>query len=130
MAKARVLIVEDDVDSNEALRLLLVTEGYEVYAAFNAQQAVALAAEHVPNLAFIDIGLPVLSGIDLLRALRAMNRLQQCRYVALTGYDASSLAEEARVAGFERLLLKPVGSETVLRTAIALIGDSEKDGTL
>lgn len=129
MAKARVLIVEDDVDSNEALRLLLVTEDYEVYAAFNAQQAVALAAEHIPNLAFIDIGLPAFSGIDLLRALRAMHHLQQCRYVALTGYDAPSLAEEARVAGFERFLLKPVASETLLRTASALLGDFAKGGS-
>lgn len=120
MAVARVLIVEDDPDSNEALRLLLEEAGYDVRVAFSAQEAAAAAAEHVPDVALIDIGLPGLDGIDLLIALRSVQKLRRCRYIALTGYAALGLPERAREAGFDRFLLKPVGSETVLRTVTAL----------
>lgn len=122
MRPVTVLLVEDDPDSNEALRLLLQLEGYDVASVFNAQDAVASVAERVPDVAIIDIGLPAFSGVDLLLALRAMHKLSACKYIALTGYAATGLAEQARGAGFDRFLLKPVGSETVLRTLTSLVG--------
>jgi len=119
MGTLRILIVEDDPDSNEVLRLLLEAANYEVRTAFSARAAIELATEHAPDLAFIDIGLPELDGFALLAVLRAQRELRQTKFVAITGYDLRMLPSSP-TGGFDHYLLKPVGPEAILGAVSAL----------
>jgi len=114
-----ILIVEDDPDSNEALRLMLEAVNYEVRAALSARVAIELATAHPPDLAFIDIGLPGLDGFELLTLLRSRRELMDTKFVAMTGYDFR-LLPSAQVAGFDHYMLKPFGADAILNAVSTL----------
>ncbi len=88
--------------ASEFLRSL----GYDVAIAFNGLRALELAETFKPEIAILDIGLPVMDGYELVRTLK--ERDGECRYLALTGYGQREDIERASAAGFERLLVKPV----------------------
>lgn len=102
----RVLIVDDNHDSAELLALVLERQGHETRVAYDAQQAIAMALQFRPNLAFLDIGLPGMDGYGLLDVLRDTPELAGCKFVAVTGYEDVSRVPGTR--GFDGHLLKPI----------------------
>jgi signal transduction histidine kinase/ActR/RegA family two-component response regulator len=103
----RVFVVEDHADNREALVLLLQQLGHEVFFAEDGAAGVAGIVETSPDVALVDIGLPVLDGYEVARRVRATlgNRVY---LVALTGYGQSEDKELARKAGFDRHVPKPL----------------------
>jgi CheY-like chemotaxis protein len=101
-----VLIVDDNHDSAELIALLLNREGHETRVAHDARDAIPLALEFRPNIAFLDIGLPGMDGFQLLGALRAKPELLDCKFVAVTGYE--ELGPSPAGEGFDAHLVKPV----------------------
>ncbi len=83
----RVLIVDDDPDAAALMDHALRAEGHETRVAHSAAEAVELALELRPQVAVIDIALPGMDGFELARALRAKPELDECRFVAVTGFD-------------------------------------------
>jgi CheY-like chemotaxis protein len=69
---------------------------------------VAKASEFLPQIAFLDIGMPKLNGYDLARRLRELPGLQECVLVAVTGWGQSEDRRRAQEAGFDHHLVKPV----------------------
>jgi signal transduction histidine kinase len=114
----RLLVVEDNVDARQTLRILLETLGHEVHEAADGEAGVAAALERRPDLVFVDIGLPRLDGYEVARRLRAANL--GVRLVALTGYGRDDDLQRAREAGFDEHLLKPATLEQ-LRAAIEAV---------
>jgi CheY-like chemotaxis protein len=102
----RVLVVEDNGDTAEALGMLLRILGYTVDIARDGEDALARARAALPEIALLDIGLPTMDGYDLARRLRALPGGEAVRMVALSGYgqDRARNAE----AGFQVHLVKPV----------------------
>lgn len=121
MPAHRILVVEDDRDSSEILELILASAGYAVRTAADASEALMVAVEHRPEVAIIDIGLPVVSGLDVAIKLQSLPELELCRYIALSGYIGQGLPELTLAAGFQRRLLKPVGAETILQAVAELL---------
>ena len=111
----RLLVVEDNVDARQTLRMLLETLGHEVHEAADGEAGVAAALDRRPDLVFVDIGLPRLDGYEVARRLREAKL--GARLVALTGYGRDDDVERAREAGFDEHLLKPATLEQ-LRAAI------------
>jgi CheY-like chemotaxis protein len=100
----RVLVVEDHPDGRASLRLLLQAWGYEVEVAADGGEGVEKALSWRPDVAVVDIGLPVLSGFEVAQRTRAALGAG-VRLVALTAYhDAEG---RARGAGFDDFLTKP-----------------------
>jgi CheY-like chemotaxis protein len=103
----RMLVVDDNEDAaflfSEALRKL----GHIVEVAYDGPSALALARDQVPEIAFLDIGLPVMDGYELGRRLRELGAVPP-RLVAITGYGHSSDRVRSREAGFDLHLVKPV----------------------
>ena len=107
----RVLLVDDEQDAAELTALLLARYGHEVVIAFDGASALALASEHRPHVAILDIGLPSMDGHELGRRIRASPDTADCRLIALTGYCAAVDQERSRLAGFAWHLSKPVNIE-------------------
>jgi signal transduction histidine kinase len=114
-----VALVEDNVDARESLKLLLELEGHTVHeAADGATGAALIAAEPRIAVAFIDIGLPGMSGYDTARAVRG-SRGRGVRLVAMSGYGAARDVSAATEAGFDAYLVKPAELDA-MRAQIAM----------
>lgn len=107
-APARVLVVDDNDDATMLMSEALDSLGYEVRTAPDGPTALRIAAEFKPQIALLDIGLPVMDGYELARRLRATKGLDTLRLVAVTGYGQRKDAERSQAAGFEAHLVKPI----------------------
>ncbi|HZS35914.1 MAG TPA: ATP-binding protein [Polyangia bacterium] len=110
----RVLVVDDNADAAALLAELFATMGHEVKVAHDGPQALALLDEFSPEVAVLDIGLPVMDGYEL--AKRIGDRVgSRCRTIALTGYGQEHDLRRSRDAGFEAHLVKPVDPARILQ---------------
>ena len=100
----RILIIEDNPDAAESLRLLLSLVGFEVRVAHTGPAGVKTGREWEPDVVFCDIGLPGLDGFAVARALQA----GPSRLVALTAYGDEETRRRATESGFDDFLVKPV----------------------
>ena len=104
----RILVADDNVDAAASLATLLELDGHEVTVAHDGEEAVMKATGFRPTLAFLDIGMPKLNGIEAARRLRALPTGGGAVLVALTGWSQASDRERTRAAGFDYHLVKPV----------------------
>ncbi len=113
----RILVVEDEEDAREGLRMLLEASGYAVSTAADGFDGLAKLEACPPHTAIVDIDLPGLDGYELARRARATPALESVRLIALTGYGREKDKRQAREAGFNLHLTKPIRFET-LRAAL------------
>jgi len=106
--RQRILVVEDNPDARETMRLLLELSGHQVQLAENGEVGLDLALRTHPDVALIDLGLPGIDGYELARRVRGTSEGTGIRLVALTGYSLSEARRRAEEAGFEAFLVKPV----------------------
>jgi CheY-like chemotaxis protein len=122
----RILIVDDDVGLATSLAAMLEAAGaYETRSVHCAADAVAAAVAHPPAIVFLDIELPDMSGYEVAKLLNQHAHLQATRLIALTDSIEHPARENARAAGFERYLVKPVTVielQKVLRRRTRLVG--------
>jgi PAS domain S-box-containing protein len=111
----RVLLVDDNVDSVQALAELLSVCGHQVHAVNDPVSAIQSVRDFAPDVAVLDIGLPVMDGYELIGHLREALGPHACRFVALTGYGQQGDRERTRAAGFAEHLVKPVPPEALLK---------------
>jgi PAS domain S-box-containing protein len=104
---ARILIVDDNVDSVEGLARLLRREGFEVETAHDGPSALEAAALRPPAFVFLDIGLPGLDGYQVAERLRGLleGAVTIC---AVSGYGRDEDRKRAQAAGFDHFLIKPI----------------------
>ena len=112
-----VLVVEDEPGLLRALTINLRARRYEVHPAATAEDAIALATAHPPDLVVLDLGLPDLDGIDLIRALRGWSTSP---ILVLSGRSDSTDKVEALDAGADDYVTKPFGMDEVLARLRAL----------
>jgi CheY-like chemotaxis protein len=113
--RRRVVVVEDDPEGRDTLRLLLRLAGHDVEVAAGGRQAVATILRHRPDIAFIDLGLPDLDGFEVARRVREAVG-DSIRLVALTGSGRLKDHLRADDSGFEICLIKPVTAAELHRT--------------
>jgi PAS domain S-box-containing protein len=111
----RILIADDNRDLAEAVAQLLRRRGHEVCVAGDGPAALAAAHAFKPEVVFLDIELPVLSGYEVARRLREQPGLENVLLVATTGYAEEEVRDRAHEAGFDAHLAKPFGVDAVLR---------------
>jgi len=105
----RVLVVDDNEDLVATIRLALEMLGYVVETAHDGPTALARATVFHPDVAFVDIGLPVMDGYEVAKRLRDPRVAgENVRLVAVTGYSQEADRRRARAAGFDDHLVKPV----------------------
>lgn len=104
----RILIVDDNEDSACSLALLHERRGHETRIAFTGPDAVAAAAEFLPEVVILDVGLPGMNGFEVARRIRALPGLADALLVAMSGYGSDEDLAEGKRAGFNEYLVKPV----------------------
>ena len=108
-----MLVVDDNADAASMLSVLLRAHGHEVRVANDAEDALAIHADFVADVALLDIGLPGIDGYDLARQLRA-STTRPLRLIAVTGWGQDGDRERARAAGFDGHLTKPAELDALL----------------
>jgi PAS domain S-box-containing protein len=109
----RVLVVDDNEDGAEMISCLLAGAGHKVQIAHDPSQALLLADVFRPEIAILDIGLPVMDGYTLGRELRARLGDDEPILIALSGYGQEQDRRRSEEAGFALHLVKPVDAETL-----------------
>jgi DNA-binding NtrC family response regulator len=118
--KTRILIVEDHADSAEFLRLLLEPEGYIVEVAGSGQQARLMLASFRPEVILMDLMLPDVEGLDLLREFRAASP-ETC-VIVVSGHGSITVAVEAMENGALSFIEKPL-NPSVLKAQLHKAGE-------
>jgi diguanylate cyclase (GGDEF)-like protein len=116
-AAVRVLVVEDDPATRVLLEGVLGAAGYAVRSAGHASEALALAADDAPDIVLTDILMPGMSGLELIRRLRADARWQGTYIVVITVVDATDRLVEAFEHGANDYVIKPLDAR-VLRARL------------
>jgi CheY-like chemotaxis protein len=111
----RILVVDDNADAAESLALLLRLHGHDVRLAPDGPAALALLKESAPDVVLLDLGLPGMDGHEVGRRLRRQPGCERTRVVALTGSESDEDRLQAREAGFDAYLVKPVDLEDLDR---------------
>jgi len=107
----RILAADDNRDAADTLADLLRMDGHEVSAVYDGEAAVEIATTFRPDLVFLDIGLPGISGYDAARALRRLPFGNDMTLVALTGWGQDEDRRRSTEAGFDRHLVKPMAPD-------------------
>src|ERR1017187_6084460 len=115
MSAAHILVVDDEADIRSLLKEILSEEGYEVEVAANAVQARAARARQSPDLVLLDIWMPDVDGITLLREWSAANA-DGCPVVMMSGHGTVETAVEATRLGAFDFIEKPLSLAKLLRT--------------
>jgi len=105
--RLRILVADDNTDAAGSLAILLRLEGHEVLTAVDGLQAVEHAQRFRPDIVFMDIGMPLLDGIEAARRIRAERWGRQMHIVALTGWGLEGERSRTAAAGMDDHLLKP-----------------------
>jgi CheY-like chemotaxis protein len=114
----KILVVDDHHDGAESMSALLALRGHDVRLAHDGEAALAEADAFRPDVMLLDIGLPLLSGYEVCRRVRAEPWGGRIAVVALTGWGDQDAVTKGAAAGFDRHLVKPV-DEAVLVSALA-----------
>lgn len=104
----KVLIVDDNKDAADTLAELLTMTGNAATVAYNGKQAIAAAQQFEPDIIFLDIGLPDMSGYEVASQLRGLATAKRFLIVALTGYGQEHDRQNALLSGFDDHFAKPV----------------------
>jgi len=104
----RILLADDNADALESLATVLRLRGHEVFSAPNGAIALETAARHLPEVALLDIGMPLIDGYEVARRIRAQEWGKGVTLVAVTGWGQESDRVRSQEAGFDTHLVKPL----------------------
>jgi DNA-binding response OmpR family regulator len=119
---ADVLIIDDDIDSAQVLEQIMQVQGHVVRIAYNGQEGLQLASEHRPDLALLDVEMPLLDGPGMAYELLLHNTgLERVPIVFLSGVP--NLREIARKVGTPYFLTKPYGYRQVVAMVVRALAE-------
>jgi CheY-like chemotaxis protein len=113
--RPRVLVVDDYPDGADSLTLMLRALGADARAVYDGESALRSVSEFRPDLVFLDLGLPGLTGLEVADTLRRSEGLQSTRLIAVSGRSQDEARQKSLDAGFHDYLVKPVALETIAR---------------
>jgi CheY-like chemotaxis protein len=108
--------VDDNIDAANLLALILVSFGFDTSVAHDGPSALRVAREFHPDIAVLDIGLPVMDGYEVAERLHAIAGLERLPLLAVTGYGQIEDHARSKAAGFAAHLTKPVAADALRRS--------------
>jgi two-component system cell cycle response regulator DivK len=126
----KILVVEDDLLNRMFLSATLEAGGYAVRVVADGAQVVSAAEEFAPDLVTMDINLPNVSGVQLIRTLKAKPEFRDLPIVAITAYVGKGEEAHIRGAGASDYMAKPVRIGPLLASVEALLGEPAESDRL
>jgi two-component system, cell cycle response regulator DivK len=118
----KILVADDNAVSRELIREILETDDYEVIEAGDGREALDQIREHQPDLALLDIQMPVLNGNAVIQQIRSDPRLSGLPVAALTAFAMQGDCEKALSLGFDTYITKPIDIATFRVKVAELLG--------
>jgi CheY-like chemotaxis protein len=109
----RILIADDNIDAADSLAELLRLDGHEVHVAYDGEEALATFSRVQPEAALLDVGMPRLSGLEVVRAIRKIPSGQRATLITVTGWGQERDKHIALEAGFDHHMTKAIVPEAV-----------------
>jgi CheY-like chemotaxis protein len=109
----KILVAEDNATNRELFRELLEARGYDVAEACDGAEALRMLEQSQPDILLLDIGMPVLDGFAVARAIRANARLAALPILAVTAYAMQGDRERILESGFDGYLSKPINAKSL-----------------
>lgn len=109
----KILIIDDDEVQLRLLRVILTNEGYTVHSTADGPQGITIFKQHHPDLVLLDLGLPSMSGIDVLLEMRALNA--DAKIIVVTGYPSTETTLRSLQSGALAIIQKPVDVPSLLK---------------
>ncbi|MBA2341135.1 MAG: response regulator [Pyrinomonadaceae bacterium] len=129
MTRPLSILIADDYDDNRVLlRLMLEAAGYTVFEARDGRECIETALRAVPDVALVDLSMPVVDGWEVLRELRADARTHNLLCIAVTAFAGDEDQQRALDAGFNAYIIKPYRSKDLLDLVTRLLADETHDG--
>lgn len=125
LANVRVLLVDDDADTCEFLRVFLEEKGAVVASTNSATKALQILAQFSPDILLSDIGMPDTDGYELIRTIRSSTAAGSIPAIALTAYAQDVDREQAIAAGFQYHVVKPLDLEAVVALIVELLSNKK-----
>ena len=113
IGSCRVLVVDDDRDVADSLVLLLQCWGLDVHVAYSGEAALTAVAEHRPDLALMDIGMPGMDGCETARRIRKLPEAKDLVIAALSAWGPEDIRHDAAETQFDHHFVKPVRIEAL-----------------
>src|SRR5688500_4624670 len=105
---ARILVVDDDASARTAMEAMLAPEGYVVLAAASGKEALAIVAQHAPDLMLLDVIMPDMDGYDVVRAMKVKLTTKKVPVIMITSLGDREAKLLGLRAGAEDFLTKPI----------------------
>lgn len=116
----RILVTDDSPMSAKTLGYLLEIMGHEIRLAYNGPTALDIAKSFIPDIIFLDIGLPGMNGYDVCQKMRAEPTLVHCIIIAQTGWGQEKHRQRSKEAGFNYHLVKPIDMQVLEELLVTL----------
>ena len=117
----RILIVDDEPNNQRILNYTLKKAGFETMTAAEGEAALGLIRENAPDLAIVDVAMPIMDGITLLHRIRAIAEFKSLPVIILTGSGDDTERIRAEEAGIQGFLTKPASSRMIIETVKSLL---------
>lgn len=121
MAK-RILIIEDEPEQIEMMRMRFEANGFEVISAPDGQSGVKKAMEACPDLIILDMIMPKLNGIEVCKKIKSCEQSKNIPVVIVSASGSKDLEEECRQAGADEVLRKPYDSRVLVERVKHFLG--------
>lgn len=120
---AKILIVEDDQDTRQLLKVRLESQSYETAFAADAVTAIAVARTERPDLILLDMGLPGGDGVVVMERLKTFPALAHIPVVVVSAREPTTTSKRATEAGAQAYVQKPIDNEELLAAVRAALGE-------
>lgn len=122
----KILIVEDNEMNQDMLERRLVRKGFQIIAALDGEAGIKMAAEQLPDLVLMDVGLPGMSGWEATRKLKAREDTKEIPIIALTAHATPNDRQKSLEAGCNEFETKPIRLDSLLVKINMLISSISK----
>jgi CheY-like chemotaxis protein len=126
---ASILVIDDDAISREALIVLLEEEGYEVLTASGGEEGLKAVEEHRPNVLLLDMMMPGMDGVEVIRRIRQEPELGRVRIIALTGDVTRERRQKVFESGADQFVAKPFRIPELLDTVREILRQASFPGS-
>lgn len=110
----KILVIEDNADNMKLITFIITKSGYQAIEAFSGQEGIRMALTQAPDLVLLDIQLPDMTGIEVLKAIRSAEIDEKLPVVAVTSFAMSGDRQRLLAAGCTGYIEKPINPETIM----------------